>query len=117
MVSFRTRRLVLTLELLFLLDCVRVVLDQTASGRDVKLVDASIVQLVDRLIEGVSVDVMPLTLQLGIKLSELVLNRPSLDLQFLIVKLVLRSAVDAELKDLVGFLGSFPVHFEVALLG
>ena len=78
--------------------------------------DSSIVQLVNCLIESVPIDIMPLILQFGVEFSELVLNCLSFNFQFLVVKLVFRSTVDAEFKDLVSFFSSFLFHFDVAQL-
>ena len=55
----------LTLELVLLLDCVMVVLHQSASRRDFKLRDAAVVQLIDGLVEGIAIDPRSGLLELG----------------------------------------------------
>ena len=99
LVALVSRGLVLALELLLLLDRVAVVLDEAARRRGLELVDASVIQLINCLVEGIPVNVVSLPFELGVESRELVLDCLRLDLELLVVEPVLGLAVDAELFD------------------
>lgn len=105
LVAFVGRPLMLFLKLLLLLHRVRVVLHETPRRRDLKLVDSAVVELINCLVECISVDSVALRLQLGVQLSELVLNRLRLELELLVIEAVLRFAVHAELLHIRVFEG------------
>ena len=65
----------LALELFLLFYCVSVVVDEASGRGRFEFSDAAVVQLVDCLVEGVPIDTIPLVLELGVQLCELVLNR------------------------------------------
>ena len=90
------RILVLTFELLFLLDRVVVMGDQTRGRRYFKLADPTVVQLINGFIEGLTVDVLPVSLKLLISLLELVPERLCRSLMVVIVESVLWVAIDVE---------------------
>ena len=87
----------LTLEFLLLLHCVLVVLDEALCWRDIELRDATVIQLINCLVEGLWVDTLPLNFKLTVELSKLVLDGLCLDLELFVVEAVLRLAIDAKL--------------------
>lgn len=94
LVTFLGGLLMLVLEFGFLLYCVQMVLDQSFGRRDIKLVDASIVEFIDRLIEGFGVNLLTLRLKLFVQIGKLILDSLSLEFKVLVVEPVFRLAID-----------------------
>ena len=97
LVALLSGSLVLTFELFFLLDGVRMVLHKALRWADLELHDASVVQLVNRLVKSLWVDTLSLVLKLAVKFSELVLDSFRLELKLFIVEPVLRLSIDSKL--------------------
>ena len=64
----------LTLEFLFLFNCVVVMIDEAACRRDNELRYSTVVQFIDSFIKGLTIGIIPLSLQLRVKFIELVLD-------------------------------------------
>ena len=62
------------LELEFLLDRVLMMLDQSFGWRRSELLNTSIVQILNRLIESISINVVSLDFNLGLQVHELLLD-------------------------------------------
>ena len=88
----------LALELFLLLHCVRVVVNQALGRGDVEFANTTIVKFINRLIESLRVDILALSLQLGVKFGEFVLNGLSFHLELLVVESMLRLSVNAILN-------------------
>jgi len=101
LVSFLSRCLVLTLELFLLFHSVRVVLNETLGRRDFEFANTAIVKFIDRLIESLWVNVLTLSLKLGVKLGKLVLDSFCFHLEFFVVESMLRLTVNTILNRII----------------
>ena len=104
----------LTLEFLFLFDCVVMVIDKAASRRDTELRYSTVIQFIDSFIKGLPVDIIPLSFQLTVQLIELVLDSFCFHFELLVIEAMLRLAVDTELYDVrVLIFVSFTLHLVI----
>ena len=104
----------LTLKLLFLFDCVVVMINETASRRDTELRYSTVIQFIDSFIKGLPVDIIPLSFQLTVQLIELVLDSFSFQFKLLVIKAMFGLAVDSKLYDVrVLIFVSFTLHLVI----
>ena len=97
LVAFVCRSLVFALELLLLLNSVVMMLYKPFGWRNFKLRDSSVVEFINSLVEGFWVDTCSLGFKLHPKSIKLVLNCFRLYFKLLVVKAMLRFAINSKL--------------------
>ena len=107
----------LTLEFLFLFNCMVMMINETASRRDTELRYSTVIQFIDSFIKGLPVNIIPLSFQLTVQLIELVLDSFSFQFELFVIEAMFRLAVDAELYDIrVLIFVSFTFHLVIGCI-